>query len=151
MFVVVRSELNSANKFHGFLNSTANDLSANWKFEPIFLRKSRFCSEFPSANKIVPILASKMNRLADGDDPVLGFVAVVDMEQRRAAFVNRQKLMLNCHAHFPKYKTAVERGATLSGAASFNILPETNSFASEISAGVSNTNCLSVVRFMPIK
>jgi hypothetical protein len=32
VFVVVRSELNSANKFHGFLNSTANDLSANWKF-----------------------------------------------------------------------------------------------------------------------
>jgi len=33
VLVVVRSELKSANKFHGFLNSTANDLSANWKFK----------------------------------------------------------------------------------------------------------------------
>ena len=51
--MVIGSELNSATNFHGFLNSTANDLSATSKFEPIFLRKSRLFSRFPSVSKKV--------------------------------------------------------------------------------------------------
>jgi hypothetical protein len=43
--------LNSATICQGFLNSTANRFSARFRFELIFLRKSRFFSEFLFASK----------------------------------------------------------------------------------------------------
>ena len=59
-----RVELKSATNCQGVLKVSANDFSATCKFEPIFLRKSRFFSRFPSASKFAPCLASKTNWMA---------------------------------------------------------------------------------------
>jgi hypothetical protein len=61
--VVGNWELNSATSFQGFLNSADNLFSATSRFEPIFLRKSRFFSALPSAIKKVACLASFMKAI----------------------------------------------------------------------------------------
>lgn len=58
------SKLNPDNIFQGFLNCTDNVFSDRGKFEPIFLRKSRFFAEFFSARKQVASLASFTNAIA---------------------------------------------------------------------------------------
>src|ERR1035437_1180438 len=53
------SAWNPANRFHGFLNATASDLSATCKFEPIFFEEIAFVFQisFGEQRSIVPWFA----------------------------------------------------------------------------------------------